>query len=96
MKSKVLATPPSMRMRFPLVSQLRGMAERAVNADCLALPSALRNHRLCQTDWQAVRVGPRIRGLGDQAVALAIRIRPKEFLAVGNLQIQEDVVRDDW
>ena len=82
-----------------LVLQLLFVARRAGHAGkfpgFLALPVRGRDHCLADADRQAVRVVLRICGFGDQTVALAVRVRPDEFLAVGELQVQEDVVRDD-
>src|SRR5262252_8223774 len=79
-----------------LVPELRVVAHRASDARELAgrraLPRRLLDHRLADADRKSVRIGG-ARRLNDQAIALAVRVRAEELLAVRKLEIEEDVVR---
>jgi|SRR5690242_3323137 hypothetical protein len=76
-----------------LLMKLRVVTGGTVDAGFHALPWAFRDHFLSYSYWQPIRIPLRIRRRGNQAITVDIRVRPEQFLAIGDLQVHEDVVR---
>ena len=96
--SNVLATPPSIRHPLALVLELGVVARGAVQADLVTERVALAQeagHVVREADWEPVGVGAGVRRLGNQAVAVAVRVRPEQLPAARDLEVEEDVVRQD-